>query len=376
VSQLSFVFIGLSVTSSWGNGHATTYRGLVRELCRRGHEVLFLERDVPYYAQNRDLPAPPYGTTRLYESTEELFDRFGKVVRSCDAVILGSYVPDGVAVGDWVLDTARGARVFYDIDTPITVEALESGVPTYIEPRQIPRYDLYLSFSKGPLMQRLSSGFGAERVRPLCCSADIDVYYPETSESAWDLGYLGTYSADRALALDELLVTPARAWESGRFVVAGSQYPATHWPANVERREHVPPQEHRAFYNRQRFTLNITRTAMLAAGYSPSIRLFEAGACATPIITDAWTGLREFFEPGKELFVAQNGSDVLRFARSTRDEERLAVGRRGRERVLREHTAAHRAAALEGYIHEVSKAASRSAGGLGAVRVSNLGGES
>jgi spore maturation protein CgeB len=376
VSELSIVFIGLSITSSWGNGHATTYRGLVRELCRRGHDVLFLERDVPYYAQNRDLPTPPYGRTELYASLEELSDRFAFAVSRADAVIVGSYVPDGVAVGDWVIRTARGARVFYDIDTPITIAALEQNVPTYIEPRQIPLYDLYLSFTTGPLMKRIASEFQAARVRPLCCSADIESYFPEACETRWDLGYLGTHSADRQPALERLLVEPARGFPQGRFAVAGPQYPALDWPSNVERQEHVPPPEHRAFYNAQRFTLNITRSAMLRTGHSPSIRLFEAGACATPIISDPWPGLEEFFRPGSELFVASSSAEVLHLLRDVPDDERLAVGRRGRERVLREHTAAHRAKALEEYLDELGKAAARTRRPRAFHPVTNLRGQS
>jgi spore maturation protein CgeB len=348
------VFIGLSITSSWGNGHATTYRGLVRELARRGHDVLFLERDVPYYESNRDLPEPPFGKTCLYGGLEELRDRFSGEVAGADVVIVGSYVPDGVAVGDWVLSTARGVRAFYDIDTPITIGALEQGRPTYIAPEQVSRYDLYLTFTTGPLMQRLSSEFRARRVEPLCCSADSAIYYPEPRDASWDLGYLGTYSADRQPVLERLLIEPARHWAAGVFVVAGPQFPASiRWPANVERHEHLAPLAHRTFYNAQRYTLNITRSAMLEAGYSPSIRLFEAAACGTPIITDRWPGLDEFFAPGHELFVASNARDVLDIVRQTPERERLAVGQRGRERVIREHTAAHRAEALERYVYEI-----------------------
>jgi spore maturation protein CgeB len=360
VSQLSFVFLGLSLTSSWGNGHATTYRGLVRELVRRGHEVTFLERDVPYYAENRDLPEPPYGTTRLYGSLAELQDRFGAEVAAADAVIVGSYVPDGVAVGDWVCRTAGGVRVFYDIDTPITIDALERGTPTYIEARQIPRYDLYLSFTTGPLLEHIASHFRAARVRPLCCSADTETYFPEPRALEWDLGYLGTYSVDRQPTLERLLIEPARSWEQGRFAVAGPQYPVgLAWPANVDRRDHVPPPEHRAFYCAQRYTLNITRSAMLSAGYSPSIRLFEAGACAIPIISDVWPGVADFFVPGRELFLASSSQEVLEILRNTPEDERVAVGQRGRARVLAQHTAAHRAQALEDYVHEAASSNAR-----------------
>lgn len=375
MSQLRFVFLGLSITSSWGNGHATTYRGLVRELVRRGHDVLFLERDVPYYAQNRDLPAPPYGRTELYGSLEELWDRFGAEITRADAVIVGSYVPDGVRVGDWVTENARGLRAFYDIDTPITIEALESGQPTYIAARQIPKYDLYLSFTAGPLMERIRSQLGAPQVRPLYCSADLESYQPEARSPLWDLGYLGTYSVDRQPALDELLVETARRIPKGRFIVAGSMYPeGVSWPENVTRRDHVPPPLHRSFYCEQRYTLNITRSAMMKAGYSPSIRVFEAGACATPIISDVWPGVEQFFTPDKEILLAKSAADVVRVLQTVPERERIEIGKRGRERVLSEHTAAHRAEALEGYVLALGSKKTR--GARGSAAAGTMGGQS
>lgn len=354
MTELRIVFIGLSITSSWGNGHATTYRGLVRELAAGGHDVLFLERDVPYYAQNRDLPEPPFGTTLLYASVDDLKARFSRQIAEADAVIVGSYVPEGVAVGQWVLDTARGVRMFYDIDTPITLAALARGEEPYISRAQIPRYDLYLTFTVGPMLDHLRTALHAARVEPLCCSADQAVYYPEPCARRWDLGYLGTYSADRQPMLQRLLLEPARCWGAGRFVVAGPQYPDDiEFPDNVARCEHVAPPEHRAFYNAQEFTLNITRQAMWEAGHSPSIRLFEAAACGVPIITDRWPGLEDFFAPGHELFVASDTQEVLELLQHTPEAERRAVGERGRARVLAEHTSAHRARALESYIREL-----------------------
>jgi spore maturation protein CgeB len=360
MTPLRIVFIGLSITSSWGNGHATTYRGLVRELVKRGHSVLFLERDVPYYAQNRDLPVPPFGSTRLYSSLAELRDVFTSDIAEADAVVVGSYVPDGIAVGQWVLETARGVRAFYDIDTPITLESLARGTPTYISLEQIPRYDVYMSFTLGPVLDHLRTALHAARVEPLCCSADEESYFPEPCVKRCDLGYLGTYSDDRQPVLEQLLLEPARRWDEGRFVVAGSQYPdGLVFPPNVERREHVAPPEHRSFYNAQEFTLNITRRAMREAGYSPSIRLFEAGACGVPIISDRWPGLEEFFVPGRELFVADSSSEVLNLLQLTSHEERRLVAERGRARVLAEHTSGHRAEALEGYVRELLAARSR-----------------
>jgi len=352
---LDIVILGLSITSSWGNGHATTYRGLVRELSRRGHRVLFLERDVPWYAENRDLPEPPYGRTVLYSSLEELKDRFAREVRSADFVMVGSYVPEGVAVGEWVTRTASGATAFYDIDTPVTLAKLSRGDHEYLTPELIPCYGAYFSFTGGPILRRLERHFGSPMARPLYCSVDPSLYRPEEAAPRWDLGYMGTYSDDRQPTLDRLLLEPARRLSQrhrsgqGRFVVAGPQYPAEiRWPKNVKRIEHLPPRKHSRFYNEQRFTLNVTRADMIQAGFSPSVRLFEAAACGTPIISDSWPGLETFFAIGEEILTARTAGDVLHYLQIP-EEERRALGQRARARVLAEHTAAHRAEELEGY---------------------------
>ncbi|HEY9901739.1 MAG TPA: glycosyltransferase [Candidatus Sericytochromatia bacterium] len=351
---MKIVILGLSITSSWGNGHATTYRGLVRELVARGHDVLFLERDVPWYAANRDLPNPSYCHTKLYSSLDELKDSFTPDVRDADFVMVGSYVPEGVAVGEWVTATARGVRAFYDIDTPVTLSKLERGETEYLCPSLIPNYDLYLSFTGGSTLKRIEQQYGSPRARALYCSVDPQLYYPEECNQPWNLGYMGTYSDDRQPALESLLLEPARQWQDGRFVVAGPQYPdAIAWSSNVERIEHLPPSEHRSFYNSQLFTLNITRADMVRAGYSPSVRLFEAAACGTPIISDYWQGIETIFEIGKEILIANSPDEVLHYLQEIPETERRAIGESARTRVLAEHTAAHRAAQLEHYVFQV-----------------------
>jgi spore maturation protein CgeB len=341
------VFLGLTITSSWGNGHAVTYRGLLRALAARGHEVLFLERDVPWYARHRDLAPASSEPVGLYGSVADLQARFGEAIRAADTVVLGSYVPDGVAVGEWLLDTATGTRVFYDIDTPATLAALDAETPTYISRKLIPRFDLYLSFTGGPALRRLESDFGARRARAFHCTADPADYHPEPRPAVWDLGYMGTYSPDRQPMLEQLLLEPARQRPSMRCVVAGPSYPnGISWPPNVQRIEHLPPSEHRAFYGAQRYTLNLTRAAMVEAGHAPSVRLFEAAACGTPILTDAWPGLDEFFVPEQEIAVVADTADVLRRLADD-DGTRRAMARRARRRILREHTPDHRARQLE-----------------------------
>src|SRR6185312_1713955 len=350
-SPLDIVIFGLSVTSSWGNGHATTYRALMRGLHERGHRVLFLERDLPWYAENRDMAQVPHGRVETYASIRAMQRKFERAVATADLVIVGSYVPDGVSVGEWVTQTAKGITAFYDIDTPVTLAALERGSCDYVSTRLVPHYDLYLSFTGGATLRRIERRFGARNARPLYCSVDPTVHSPEPSSDRWDLGYIGTYSQDRQVWMERLMLAAAREWKSARIVVAGAQYPTEIvWPSNVKRIEHLPPKEHRKFYNSQRFTLNLTRDEMKRAGYSPSVRLFEAAACATPIISDWWRGIETFLEPGKEILITRSAHETLECLRDLPDAERLKIGQNARERILREHTASHRAFELESYV--------------------------
>ncbi len=353
MAQLKFVFFGLSITSSWGNGHATTYRALLRGLAARGHDILFLERDVPWYAAHRDQPDPSFARTRLYSSLEECRELFDREVREADVVVQGSYVPEGVALGKWITETSRGLTAFYDIDTPVTMAKLAAGDYEYLTPALIPRFDLYLSFTGGPLLREIEQRYGASRARPLYCSVDPDLYFEEPGPIRWDMGYLGTYSADRQPGIEHLLCRPAKLWPEGRFAVAGSLYPDNlSWPSNVERIEHLPPAEHRAFYNSQRFTLNITRTDMARAGYSPSVRLFEAGACGTAIMSDHWPGIETLLRPGFEILIVRSTGDALRLLKDLHEEEWRQIGQNGRRRVLACHTGCHRALELEQYALE------------------------
>jgi spore maturation protein CgeB len=346
--RLDLVFLGLSLSSSWGNGHATTYRALLRGLAERGHRLLFLERDVPWYAAARDLPRPDFCDLELYHEIADLPVRFGQRIATADAVIVGSYVPDGIAVIDWVNRTASGVRAFYDIDTPVTVAALEQDHCTYLAARQPSEFDLYLSFTGGPLLAHLADRFGVRRPRALYCAVDAALYRPQNPLPTWDLGYLGTYAPDRQSALERLLLEPARRLPDCRFVVAGPQYPhSIAWPANVERIEHLPPAQHAAFYCRQRFTLNLTRADMVRTGWSPSVRLFEAAACGTPIISDRWPGLDALLPDGDAIMIADDADEVARVLSGLDDGRRLHIGSSARDIVLASHTGVARGRELE-----------------------------
>jgi spore maturation protein CgeB len=339
------VILGLSITSSWGNGHATNYRGLTTALQRRGHDVLFLERHAPWYAANRDFDAP---CVRLYASPKELRERFATEVREADVVIHGSYAS---GIGDWLAEEAHGLLAFYDIDTPVTLANLEKGTCSYLTAELVPRYDLYLSFTGGATLDLLERRWGAKRARPFYCHVDPEQYRPLPGACSYELGYLGTYDRQRQATVERLLLEPARALRNERFVVAGPQYPSDIiWPPNVERVEHVTSGDHAGFYASQRLTLNATRREMVAAGWSPSVRLFEAAACAVPVVSDWWPGLEEFFELGKEILVARTASDVLRILTETPADELVQIGRAAHRRILQEHTADHRAKQLEEYV--------------------------
>jgi spore maturation protein CgeB len=340
---MKLVVLGLSLSSSWGNGHATTFRALLSAFAARGHEVLFLERDVPWYAGHRDLPDPDFCRLELYPDLAAL-DSWREEIAAADAVMVGSYVPDGVEVGQWVQQHARGTTCFYDIDTPVTLAKLARGDFEYLSPEIIPGYDIYFSFTGGPTLTRLEKEFGSPCARALYCAVDTARYRPLDVPKRWDLSYLGTYSDDRQPTLEKLLVDTARACPDRRFVVAGPQYPADiDWPANVERIDHLPPADHPEFYAASRFTLNVTRADMIAAGWSPSVRLFEAGACGTPIISDRWDGIEDVFEPGEQIVLAETTEQVI--AALTMDARDL--GAAARQAVLAHHSAERRAEQLE-----------------------------
>jgi Uncharacterized protein conserved in bacteria len=345
--QLDIVILGLTLSSSWGNGHATTFRALLRGLKQDGHRVLFLERDVPWYANNRDLPDPDFCQLDYYSDIDGMLADYRARLEQADALIVGSYVPDGVALIDRLADLDLKRLCFYDIDTPVTLAKLDRGDEEYLARRQIPVFDAYFSFSGGEVLTRLEQQYGAQKACALYCSVDADRYQNTGEAFRWDLGYLGTYSPDRQPTLERLLIEPARRLPHLRFVVAGPQYPVDiAWPQNVERIEHLPPAGHPSFYSAQRFTLNVTRADMIAAGWSPSVRLFEAAACGTPIISDEWRGLGELLPDGEAVTIARTTDDVIDALAKRTDDKRQAMADRAKAIVLDGHTGLARARGL------------------------------
>jgi spore maturation protein CgeB len=354
------IIFGLSLSSSWGNGHATTFRALLRGLHDEGRRVLFLERRQPWYQDHQDLPDPDFCTLEFYDDIGQVTARHADRLARAGAVIVGSYVPEGRALIDALHRMPLRQLCFYDIDTPVTLDLLARGDEQHLAGRQVPLFDCYLSFSGGRVLDRLREDWGARNPVALYCSVDADAYRPMDLPTRWDLGYLGTYSPDRQPGLQALLIEPARRLPQMRFVVAGSMFPQDiDWPANVERIDHLPPDRHAAFYNAQRFTLNITRAAMRALGWSPSVRLFEAAACGTPIISDRWPGLSELLPEGQAVVAADSADDVVAALTQTDAAHRRAVAERARDIILNAHTGRARARDL---IHALARQPQPAAG--------------
>ncbi len=346
---MRIVIFGLAISSSWGNGHAALWRGLVSALLAAGHGVTFFERDVPYYAANRDLAElPDGGRLVLYPEWDDA--AAARALAGADVGLVTSYCPDAAAARRAVCDSAA-LRCFYDLDTPVTLARLAAGeMVDYVAAglgigEGLGAYDLVLSYTGGAALAGLRDRLGARRVVPLYGSVDPRLHAPGRAVSDWAgrLSYLGTYAQDRQAALEALFVAPARARPEMRFVLGGAQYPQDFpWTGNMFFLRHVAPPDHPAFYASSRLTLNVTRQAMAAMGWCPSGRLFEAASCGCPVLSDAWAGLDAFFAPGEEILIARDTAEALD-AIGLGDAALARIAGRARERTLAEHTATRRA---------------------------------
>jgi spore maturation protein CgeB len=353
---VKIVIFGLSISSAWGNGHATTFRALCRGLHQRGHKIVFFEQDTEWYRNNRDLPNPDFVDVRYFEQWSEALPAARRELDEADIAMVGSYFPHGVKALELAGESRCPAVTFYDVDTPITMSTLRSGADAdYITRRLLREIDVYFSFTGGPVLRELESRFGVKKAVPLYCSFDPQRYrrLPVNPEFACELSYMGTYAPDRQPKVNELLCKPAKALPESKFIVAGPQYPdAVNWPANVQRIIHLNPAHHPAFYSSSKLTLNVTRREMVMSGYSPSVRLFEAAACGASIVSDNWPGLDTFFTPGEEILLPSCADDVIRYVREARDGGLGEIGRRAQERVLAEHTNEVRAREFEAAIEQ------------------------
>lgn len=356
---MRIVIFGLTVSSSWSNGHATLWRSLIQALDDDGHEVVFYERDDPSFRAHRDRPElGGKAQLRFYDTWGEVRAEACATIDEADVAIVSSYCPDGRGASDLVLDAPTVTRVFYELDTPVTLARLAGGEDVaYLPARGLGEFDLVLSSTGGRALDMLREKLGVRRVAPLYGSVDPVQHRPVPAEDTWAAAcsYLGTWSDDRHAVLDELFLEAARRRPDERFIIGGSQYPPhVEWPSNVVRHEHVPPPQHPAFYCSSRLTVSVTRAPESQLGYCPSARLFEAAACGVPVLSDAWEGLETFFTPQQEILIAKTTADV-EAALAMPHEELARIGARARERTLDEHSAARRAAELVGHLEGAAR---------------------
>ena len=358
---MKIVFFGLSITSSWGNGHATTYRALLKALHGRGHRIVFFEKDTYWYADNRDLPRPHFCDVRIFRSWKKASGEIKRELADAHAAVIGSFFPDGITAIDLAVESRVPVTAFYDIDTPITVAQLRAeGRTAYLRADQIATLDLYFSFTGGPLLLELELTFHAKRALPLYCSFDENLYRRRevSKRYACDLSYMGTYAADRQPKIDEWLLQVAVDEPQKKFILAGPQYPKTVRPTkNVRRIEHLNPRWHPHLYSSSRFVLNVTRRDMVRWGFSPSVRLFEAAACGAAMISDNWPGLATFFRSGTEILLPTSVADVRDYLNSMDERSIRRIGDAAQARVLGAHTNRHRAIEFENAIASASRIA-------------------
>lgn len=364
MSGYNIVIFGLTVSSSWGNGHATLWRGLLRALSERGHAVTFFERDVQYYRDARDLTElPGGGDLRFYSDLASVRREAQQALDQADVAIVTSYCPDGNQVAEMLLESNAEVKVFYDLDTPVTLQSLESGArPDYLPANGLGGFDLVLSYTGGRALMELQERLGARYVAPLYGWVDPAQHHPVPAEDHYrcDLSYLGTYAADRQPALDRLFLQTALQLPDKRFLIGGAQYPSNFpWSNNLFFHRHVPPAAHPAFFSSSQWTLNITRQAMAEYGYCPSGRLFEAASCGTPLLSDQWEGLETFLTPDEEILLVDTADDVVK-ALQLSDSERDRIARQARDRVLVEHTAQARVLTLEALLEQARQRGKKS----------------
>ncbi len=358
--NLQILFFGLTISSSWGNGHATPYRALLRALHDQNINVVFYERDVPYYARHRDFDSCDYCELILYNDWETIRPSALRRAQASDIVLTASYLPEGARISEELLGLEDPLHVFYDLDTPITLNRMQTGGIDYLRADLIPQFDLYLSFTGGNILRTLEQSFGARCALPLygCVDPDLYVRVDRQHRFACDLSFMGTYAPDRADCVREFFMAAAERLPHQSFLLAGAMYPTEWaWPAGVKHMEHVAPSDHPALYSSSRATLNLTRDEMARSGYCPSGRFFEASACCTPLLTDEWEGLDSFFNLEQELLVVRSTDDVVR-ALELPDADLERMARRARERTLDEHTGRQRAKQLLAACEEARQAKS------------------
>jgi spore maturation protein CgeB len=336
-----------SLVSSYWNGACTYYRGIVRALHERGHEITFFEPDAYDRQAHRDIPDPSYATVVVYDPVDAREVVAG--ARGFDVVAKAS----GVGVADDVLEEAvlelDGVRIFWDVDAPATLASMEADAEDPLR-TLIPDYDLVLTYGGGdPVVERYEA-LGARRCVPVYNALDPATHHPAEADPrfACDLGFLGNRLPDREARVEEFFFGAAARLPDRGFLIAGSGWDGgAARAANVRHLGHVGTRDHNAFNRTPLAVLNVSRESMAANGFSPPTRVFEAAGAGACLITDAWEGVELFLEPGAEVLVARDGAEVAALLVDLDRERAEAIGQAALERVLSEHTYAQRAELVE-----------------------------
>ena len=346
---MRIAFFGSSLVSSYWNGAATYYRGIVRALGGRGHAITFYEPDAYERQQHRDIDDPPWAEVVVWEPTAARARELVAGAAGADLVVKAS----GVGVLDAELEAATAAlegpvRVFWDVDAPATLGRVESD-PGDAFRGLIPRYDLVLTYGGGdPVVERYRV-LGARDCVPVYNALDPETHHPVEPDPRFecDLAFLGNRLPDREARVDELFLRAAALAPDRRFVFGGSGWEDKPLPPNVRHLGHVGTGDHNVLNSTPLAVLNVTRDSMVANGWSPPTRVFEAAGAGACIITDEWEGIELFLEPAAEVLIARDGQAVASHVEGLTLERAREIGRAARERVLREHTYAQRAEQVE-----------------------------
>jgi spore maturation protein CgeB len=349
--KLNIAFFGSSLVSAYWNGAATYYRGIVRALHQRGHQVTFYEPDAYERQQNRDIADPDYATVVVYEATEAAAHRCLAQAAQADVIVKAS----GVGVLDELLErevlrlqTDERLVIFWDVDAPATLDRVHHN-PADAFLSLIPRYDLILTYGGGDPVIQAYEALGARQCVPIYNALDTATHYPVAPEErfACDLAFLGNRLPDREARVEEFFLKPAAATPLQRFLIGGSGWGDKSMPSNVRYVGHVYTNDHNAFNCTPKAVLNISRESMARYGFSPATRVFEAAGAGACIITDYWEGIDYFFEPGQEILVAKDGDEVAAIMAELTTEQARAIGQAAYRKVLAGHTYGHRVEQLE-----------------------------
>jgi spore maturation protein CgeB len=353
---MKIAFYGSSLVSSYWNGAATYYRGIIRDLARRGYDITFYEPDAYDRQSHRDIEPPDWCRVVVYPATVEHMKRVVARAAEADIVVKAS----GVGVFDnelldGVMAAARpdAMRIFWDVDAPATIAELREH-PDHPMHAGLADLDAVLTYGGGPPIVAAYESLGARHCRPIYNALDPDTHHPVAPDEKFrgDLGFLANRLPDRERRVEEFFLNAAEQLPHRAFLLGGAGWEDKPKSPNVRYIGHVPTRDHNPFNSTALAVLNVARDSMATIGYSPATRVFEAAGAAACIVTDAWEGVGLFLEPGKEILVARDGRDVAALIAELTPHRAAEIGRRALARVLRDHTYAQRGAEVDAFFRK------------------------